>query len=38
MAADHTSETVDCGPGPRDSVTADPGDTLRGCERVRIRR
>ncbi|MEA2426631.1 MAG: hypothetical protein QOF37_259 [Thermoleophilaceae bacterium] len=38
MAADHTNETVDCGPGPRDSVTADPGDTLRGCERVRIRR
>jgi Ca2+-binding RTX toxin-like protein len=38
MAADHRNEKVDCGPGPRDSVTADPGDRLLGCERVRIRR
>jgi hypothetical protein len=30
-------ETVNCGPGIRDKVTADPNDRLRGCERVKRR-
>ena len=33
-AADGTKETVDCGSGAKDEVTADKGDTVRHCEKV----
>ena len=36
QASDRGRDHIDCGPG-RDTVVADPGDTLRGCERVRRR-
>ena len=32
-ASDRALDVVDCGPG-RDRIIADPGDRLRGCERV----
>lgn len=35
-ASDGSSDTVDCGPG-RDSVAADNGDRLRGCELIHLR-
>jgi Ca2+-binding RTX toxin-like protein len=33
-ALDGAKDTIDCGSGRRDRVTADRMDTLRGCERV----
>ena len=33
-SSDRGRDRIDCGPG-RDTVVADPGDRLRGCERVR---
>jgi Ca2+-binding RTX toxin-like protein len=36
-AANGVKETVDCGAGKKDSVTADRKDRLRGCEKVHRR-
>lgn len=34
-AADGARDVVSCGPGRRDVATIDPGDAVRGCERIR---